>query len=153
MPITFVGQAQSKSTADSGPFTGVSAKRLAGFLGVTLEEFHQQFQAVNLLAGFPGKAKAGKKKGRGDAFDLKAGKAAAAELLKMRGEHYVCLGGNVARAFGVAKQPMLAWQPLGESTVAWMPHTSGLNKFYNDVDNRAKVVVGLKRLLAEAPAK
>lgn len=141
--VVFVGQSASKSTVDTGPFSGASAKRLAEFLGLSLEEFRSGFRTVNLFEGWPGK------KGKGDAFDLPAARESAAAILSIPG-HYVCLGKSVAAAFGVAKKPMLEWQTVGECQVAWLPHTSGLNLFYNSAANRTMVIAGLQRLLGEA---
>lgn len=140
--VVFVGQGTSKSTAESGPFTGSSAKRLADFIGMSLEEFKAGFRTMNVFDGWPGK------RGRGDAFDLRTARTAATEIMKAKG-YYICLGKNVANAFGIVKAPMLQWQALGDSQVAWLPHTSGLNLFYNKPANRKAVADGLRRLLAE----
>jgi uracil-DNA glycosylase len=128
--IVIVGQAPGPSSNRREPLTGASGRRLASLCGMTADEFCSRFERVNLLARYPGKL------GKGDAFDLAAGRSAAFRLLpRMVGRRSVLLGGKVAASFGLRAAPMFAWRRIGGAVVAVAPHPSGISHWWNDPRN------------------
>lgn len=62
----------------------------------------------------------------------------------------VLLGRRMAAAFRASKRKPLQWQELGGAQVAYFPHPSGANRWWNRDENRAAAVAFL-RGLAVAP--
>jgi len=127
-----VGQAPAKaSTSGALGVETLSGRRLRSVIS-------EEFEAVNLLDEFPGKS------GKGDAFPLDSARKAAAALLlaRLRGgerRFVLLLGGNVAKAFGVHRRPILEWfQADAGLLVAVFPHPSGVNRWWNDAGNRER---------------
>lgn len=70
----------------------------------------------------------------------------------LRGRRVVLLGANVSRAFGVSfrklSEVVLSWHPVGEGlAAAVVPHPSGLNRWWNDPDNRVRARLFLRPVL------
>jgi uracil-DNA glycosylase len=127
--VIIIGQAPGPR-GDGEPLSGQAGRRLSALCGLTVDAYLAQFERVNLLTHFPGKA------GKGDAFPLPAARKAAAALLPaLEGRRVVLLGGKVAAAFGLQQAPLLVWRPLGGAMVAVAPHPSGINRWWNDPRN------------------
>ena len=132
--VLFVGQAQSRTTASKPPFSGASAKRLATWLGQTHEDFLESHDVMNLVVGWPGRARGV----RGDAFDARAA-GEAARLAPTAGRHVVLLGRAVAAVFGLDGHEPLSTVSSGIGTVfLLLPHPSGINRWYNEPQHVAR---------------
>lgn len=134
MRTLIVGQAPSRDGAGTVvPFSGRSGQRLARLIGCPVEALPYLFELSNLLEAWPGKA------GRGDAFDLEAGRRAAWAVPVLPGQTVVLAGRQVARCFGLGHVPFLTWVP-GEQArpvrrgarFVVLPHPSGLVTWWND---------------------
>ncbi len=117
---------------------------------MSLEDFAEAFERVNLLRRWPGRSGGAK----GHLFDLEAARKAAARL-DVSGRTVVLAGKRVALAFGL-RDP--AWlEPAafgrGERAAFVVPHPSGIVRFYNDEANRLAVGGLLRRLLDRAEGK
>lgn len=139
-----VGQAPSASTIGGKVFSGRSGKTLARMAGLEDDDqLRDRFECINLLHWFPGK------NGKGDAWDKEAGLSSAHELImsgRLVQRNVVLLGKNVAEAFRFKKDPF-KWYLSGDITCfAWIYHTSGIVRQYNDTAN----VVKAGRILMEA---
>lgn len=101
----------------------------------------------------------------GPTWTMGAAKEAAPAVLEaLRGRRAVLLGGSVARALGLPSMApcmfdlMLLNVSTGygeitqENSISYslIPHPSGLNRWYNDSDNRMLVAAFLARLYSEA---
>jgi hypothetical protein len=63
----------------------------------------------------------------------------------------VLLGRRVAAAFGLASAPYLEWTEARGRTWVVMPHPSGVNRWWNDEENRLLATVAALRIREEAP--
>ena len=116
---------------------------LASLLGLTLEEFLDSVEAVNLLAGFRGK----QRNGKGDLFPAKEARAAADELRpSLRGRLVLAAGKQVAAALG-ASPTYFDERIIAGCLIVTIPHPSGINRWFNRVGNRRRAKRELKRLL------
>lgn len=118
--------------------TGAAGKRIGGLLDLDAGEFMRKFHRRNLNARWNGKA------GKGDKFDRAEAKVRAAEILDEGFDRIVCVGGEVAAAFGIGKVEPLAevgrYIPApggGERYVTFflLPHPSGIVQWWNDQFN------------------
>ena len=99
---------------------GRSGRQLATALGMDPDAYAVAFRRRNLLATWPG----------GDRWPT-ALAVATAQRMTLCGV-VILLGRRVAHAFGLVALPPLAWVPLGDATLAVLPHPSGLNRSWND---------------------
>lgn len=131
MTPLIVGQAPSRLSDPSEPLSGRSGRRLASLCALSLDEFLAAYQRVNLIDRFPGKA------GKGDLFPVaEARTAAKAILARRRPRRLVLLGGEVWRAFGLARPPApFLWLQAGRHEVSLCPHPSGISLWWNDPRN------------------
>lgn len=103
------------------------------------EEMLSTFDFINILDHFPGKSIVG------DKFPiLEAFIAAQKKLPQMANRPCILVGNNVARAFKL-KYQYLHWYKMPDPDdasrtliplLAVIPHTSGLNRYYNSAQNR-----------------
>jgi len=128
MDILVIGQAPGRKPG--GALMGRAGEKLADLHGVPHAEFMATRDVINLLDYFPGKA------GKGDAFPMAEAREQAARYDLSRWDRVVFLGRNVACAFGL-RAPFLAWHLLDGSLCAAVPHTSGVNTWWNDPRNEA----------------
>jgi uracil-DNA glycosylase len=153
--ILIIGEAPSPSGPAGEPLSGKCGGRLAALCGLSLPEFLETFERTNLFAEPAGRA------GKGSAFPPLREARARAETLRagFPGRRVVFLGKRVARAFGIrpcrtpVRMPACtmpfrwvgnlhgwppqewtgkAWVPAG---LAWCPHPSGVNRFWNEPEN------------------
>jgi len=116
---------------------GRAGKRLAGFVGITLDDLVRQADLLNLLDEYPGPT-----------FPKARGRSAAAMLSPtLADQRVIALGQNVAHCLGLIPErdrfPILLWTPLDlwggknlRCRAAVVPHPSGLNRWYNVSANR-----------------
>lgn len=134
MKAVIIGQAPSSTSDPSVPLSGKSGKFLAKLAGVPFEKLGDVFERVNVLNEHPGNAKK-----KGDKFPMRLARPAAAALKpSLSGRKVVLLGKKVAEAFGHDGAPF-EWVPDPAGfEVATCPHPSGVNLFWNSVENRAE---------------
>ena len=113
------------------PLEGRVGAKLAFLCGISIPEYLNTFERINLLKDWPGK------QGKGDAFFLDEARKVAGRI-QLKGRMAVLLGKNVAKAFGVSQLPWMTWTELREGHVAALPRPSGLNLWYNDPENRQR---------------
>lgn len=139
-----MGQAPSKETDGLPPFTGKCGKFLAEMLGLTQEEMLQRHDFINVLDAWPGKGVGG------DKFPMAQAQTAAREKLNLLRDKpvVILLGNNVARAFGAKSFTYLSWYEIRNPDkmsdvvvprMAVVPHPSGVNRYWNNPNNRATV--------------
>lgn len=149
MKPLIVGEAPSKNEATERPIEGRVAKRLAKCAGLTLEEFLEHFDRVNLLHVRQDT------KDKGFLFNLPAAKVEAARMLTTFEPRRVVilLGGRVAEAFGVHRE-YFNEVSLGKAYGYIVPHPSGINRWYNDKDNVRNMSIFMHSvmLITDAPA-
>lgn len=75
--------------------------------------------------------------------------ARAIEALGAPGDAIILLGREVAKAFGLDDMAEVSTVDRGRATIYLIPHPSGLNRWYNDADNRSRVARVLKRIWDE----
>lgn len=143
--VIIVGQAPSRSSDPAEPLSGRSGAKLADLCGIALPDFLARFERLNLLDAFPGKA------GKGDVY-VGVGEArviAENVLAASAGRSVVVLGAVNAAAFRLTA-PAFRFQRVGGASVAWCPHPSGVNRWWNDPANAARARRFWRRL-ARAP--
>jgi len=144
MKLTFVGQAPSRRTRDNQTWApGLSTLALARLAGCDYATLTARADFRNLLSAFPGR----RASNWGDVFDARAAAEAAARLSTELTGLAICLGRNVARAFGRGELPPLSIVALSdELSLALLPHPSGRNRWYNNPANRAAAARFLRDL-------
>jgi len=125
-----VGEAPSRWMAENGvtePLV-LARKDLAALAGVSMVEWKELFECVNVLDKWPGK------QGKGDAFPPGEAALAAAKMCPKLKEHdkIVLLGRRVEAAFGFGEGPWFTWR----GNVAVSPHPSLINRWWNEQANR-----------------
>ena len=136
-----VGQAPSRNggygekALDAGRSTSASG-RLLKLMDITRDEYLDRFSRINLIDYWPGSLKSGK----GDKFPMRDGRMAAHRLLQQgSGYHILCIGKKVGKCFNM--EDCYVWKdyiqcfPFTTNRVAMIPHTSGLNRYWNDPVN------------------
>lgn len=135
MKPLLVGQAPGQHIVDPDTaLGGRSGARLASLCGLSIEDFLERFERVNLVDYFPGKA------GKGDAFPLDIGMRKADEIMAdpaNSGRHIVVMGGAAMMLFRLTG-PSLTFAPHAGALYAWCPHPSGVNRWWNDSDNKIR---------------
>jgi uracil-DNA glycosylase len=109
-----------------------SGDRLAKLAGISRGELMARAETVNVLEHYCGS------NGKGDSFSISVAKERAFEIQKSLWEYdrAVLLGQNVAKAFGLDfKVGQLSWKMNG-CEVSMIPHPSGVNRWYNKIENR-----------------
>lgn len=127
--LLFVGQAPGANTDPERPLDGASGRLLARLFGH--EHVRDFADAVNLIEAFPGKCSA-----KGDRFPIREARRNA-EALAALFEDYrvvVVLGRGPARVFDLA---WFEWERRRGADLSAMPHTSGVNHWWNDPANKA----------------
>ena len=139
--IVLVGQApSSKGLAPLETLTpGSSSGRLLQMMGITADEYRDSFIRLNLIDHYPGRLASG----RGDKFPLKEAKKGAVRILSQFAfpHKILCVGHRVGECF-IPKSRIKYYEwilcvsnyPPAVRDVAVIPHTSGLNRYWNDPD-------------------
>lgn len=141
-----IGQAPSQDGNGSLAFSGRSGSRVRKLLRCTDEDdFSSRFDAFNILPLWPGKS------GKGDRFPLKPARSIARRVLFRSST--VLLFGRAGEAFGFDKWfvwSMLHGSDIGEVPAVALPHPSGVNRWWNDSENKIKAQQFFDRFLASA---
>jgi hypothetical protein len=96
----------------------------------------------NLLDCYPGSA------WKGSAFPRDAARAAAVLRVPRMSGTVLLLGHRVAAAFGV-RAAYFTWGRIGRARAAVFPHPSGVNRWWNDRENRRLAAAFLREVLAQ----
>lgn len=136
MKPLIIGQAPGPRSDPDVPLSGRCGERLAALCGIGHDQFLERFCRVNLIKRFPGK------QSKGDAFPIEEARKGAIGLL-MTGvfatTKIVLLGDAVARTFGYAsfEYKFHKFYPCRVSPhgIAFCPHPSGVNRWWNDAGN------------------
>ncbi len=140
-----VGEAPSKNEVTERPIEGRIGRRLARCCGLTLEEFIERFDRVNLLHVRQDT------KEKGFEFDRYAGIAAARTLFNAfyPGQRVLLLGHRVRDSFGVVNKEYFEEFYLGSAKAYVLPHPSGVNRWWNDVENEKRMYDFMQWLCAQ----
>ena len=141
--ILLVGQAPSKKVTPAldASTPGSASFRLLALMGITRDEYMERFARVNLLDYWPGSINGS---GSGDKFPKKAAQASARRILAQFQYPWkiLCVGQRVGECF-IHKSRLTYYEwmlcpsnfPPAVRDVAVIPHTSGLNRYWNDPSN------------------
>ena len=142
MKVLLIGQAPGRKGDAYRPLEGRVASKLAGLAGVSVEDWLDRTERMNLLDEFPGKA------GKGDIWNTELTRKKAEEVKPYLVDRTVLLlGRNVARAFGLVKLSWMVWTEEFGARMAVIPHPSGIVIWWNSLENREKVGIFLKGVL------
>lgn len=120
---------------------GSSGARLWKMSGLAMTQYINAFDLRNLFE-------------KDEPRDIVSAKAKARRILGSIDTRYVntyivCLGRDVANAFGLFDVRPLIFSKIWKNTrAAYLPHTSGLNRWYNDADNAEAANVFMRQLAA-----
>lgn len=145
----FVGEAPGPNTHRDlplFPWPPTSAGgRLHALTGLPLSSYFQRVARTNLFYEYPGPR-----------WDVALARVRAQQLLEkhpsVEGRTLVFVGAKVAAAFGlshVLPTCKLGWWPAHRTLVAYIPHTSGLNRAFNNPSVTAKVSEFVSSLLLD----
>lgn len=144
-----VGFSPSHDGDPKRPLAGVgSGHRLARLCGLSVDEYLETFERINLYYDTPKKI---------DRPTRLAGEVTAS-MLKARfaGRRIILLGRGVASAFGFGDEDLMvwfrvvSWDTQDRTLFALLPHPSGLNRWYNDVRNVRRAERFLRREVRRA---
>jgi len=136
--ITIVGQGPGRLGEGRKPFEGKgSGSRLAEIAGVS--SLDEVAVLTNLLPRFYGK------QGKGDSFPLKKARAEAKNMT-LRTKKILLCGKNVARAFGIKADYFEKTTVCGKIAYV-IPHPSGVNRWWNDEENKLRARAFFAKLL------
>ena len=144
MKITLIGQAPSRMSNPKSPLSGEPlASKLATMVGVDKKIYLRKFKRKNILDAWPGK------NGKGDRFPAQKARSAANSMLRdLRCSSVIFIGVATARAFNFDAPP-LRWREFNGGRTAVLPHPSGINRWYNDVNNKRKASKFMRAACAE----
>lgn len=153
MRVLFVGQAPGpKAKRGARAFEGAGAgSRLANYAGLLPGQFLEKFSTVNVLKTWPGRGA-----GKGDRFPMAYAQRAARKMWSdscafCGHDKVVFVGQATVKAFGFVK--LLRLQPCEwsghDKWVAYLPHPSGVNHWYNSHENRQRAERFLRELVKE----
>ena len=141
--ILLVGQAPSKKVTPAldASTPGSASFRLLALMGITRDEYMERFARVNLLDYWPGSINGS---GSGDKFPKKEAQDSARRILAQYEYPWriLCVGHKVGECF-LPKMRVKYYDwllcisnyPPAVRDVAVIPHTSGLNRYWNDPSN------------------
>ena len=139
--ILLVGYCPSHSGSPERPLDGPgTGHRLAKLCGLSHKDYLEKFDRVNLHYDTPVKR---------DRLTREVGSVSADAMMRRnKGRRIVLLGDEVRVAFGYAKDSIAEWVVLDDGTrVSYIPHPSGLNRWYNETDNTRRVEKFLRELI------
>lgn len=151
MKPLIVGEAPSKNEITETPLEGRVGRRLAELAGLPYDAYLDYFDRVNLLHVRQDEAE------KGFTFDLPAAREAVARMRQdgtLRDRSVILLGHRVAEAFGVARSLKYFHAcPTGQGGLVWlMPHPSGINRWWNDRENKKSAEAFLRGLVGRSRA-
>lgn len=151
MKPLLIGQAAAKNGAPRALFPADSTSsggRLCAMSGLSTAQFLVEFESFNTIDWFPGRNI------RGDSFEMREGVLEAhrhTQEKNMFSRVCIFVGKANAKCYdwgnqGMPSYPFLWREHYAGGSWAWIPHTSGTVKFWNDRDQRDRV----PRLFMEA---
>ncbi len=144
MTVRIYGQAPSRTSNPYRPLGARSGRKLAALAGISVDELGERAELRNLLAAYPGPARA-----KGDRWlAADAALAAGFEISRWQhGDRIVLLGRKVAAAFRVRTKFLeeFSWMIADDGErylgrvveCVVLPHPSGIVQFWNDPEKRA----------------
>lgn len=146
MKPLIIGEAPGKNGDPTKPIEGRVGARLAACAGITFEEFLETFDRVNLLQEQPQDAP------KGMTFNVKLAGRAAKDMERsfVLGQTILVLGKRAASAFGLTKVRYfdLWFTPTGAKMYV-VPHPSGANRWYNELDNELAMIKFMRRIVEQ----
>jgi hypothetical protein len=124
--------------------TGAIGKKIGAMLDMSGGEiFRSRYARKNLNARWNGK------NGKGDVFNRAEGSTNARRLMSDPFTHYVLLGGEVARAFGMNNNEWLSvvTDLPGDRHFLIFPHPSGINRWWNEPGNAERARAAIRNFL------
>lgn len=136
MKPLIIGEAPGKHGDATKPVEGRIGARLAACCGLTLDEFLNTFDRINLLDEQPQDAP------KGMAFNVKAAGRRARELELTLGQLplMLLLGKRVAAAFRMTNVEYFQAAFIGTVPTFVVPHPSGINRWYNKIENELQMI-------------
>jgi uracil-DNA glycosylase len=129
--LLLVGQAPSRTGDPTAVLQGRSGIWLADLMGVSLSEYLERTDRINLFDGWTGRS------GKGDAWDAAAARERASAMVPgLSGRRVIFVGRNVTTAFGLPRLPWMTWTDAFGAKVSVTPHPSGIVRWWNDEVNR-----------------
>lgn len=152
--MVLIGQAPARVSPEPWHYAAPSTKRLAAVMRCEPELIRSIFEARNLLTRYPGKIRRERSEGPSDRFPWTRARRAAKQMTStLAGRDVVIVGARVARCFGLVANVVgyLKWFHDAEldARVAIMPHPSGLNRWWNDLENQMAAKRFLLRAIGE----
>ena len=147
MRTAFVGEAPSRTSDPDRPLEGRPMRWLAKVAHLEESELRERVRCFNLLSYHPGRT-----------FPVSRGRLALIELgpklAEVGVERLVLLGHAVASSFDAGWMSPLVFEKLwvewAKVDAVLVPHPSGLNRWWNDVENRQLAGVLLRSIVEEA---
>lgn len=141
--VLIVGEAPSQWMERNRVTTPLPLARwdLARLAGVSMPQFNELFECVNVLDKWPGRGSNGKN----DLFPMELARLAVAKM-DIVGRRVIFLGRRVESAFRLSPLPLslFTWQQtFGEPKLHWAvsPHPSHANRWWNDINNRRDAAI------------
>ena len=138
-----VGEAPSRTSDQRRPIGGRCGDRLAEFADLSVAEFRRRVARANLLGAWPGASGP-----KGATFPLAEARSRAVGLRRrfVGGRTVVLLGKRVGSAFRVSTD---YFEPIvvGRARIVVVPHPSGVNRWYNEPSNVARMRAFMRGLL------
>jgi len=140
-----IGEAPGKNGDPSTPIEGRIGRRLAECCGISFEEFLETFSRRNLLDTQP------QDNGKGADFNVKAAGRVARELEKqfVPGQVVLILGKRAAAAFRFIDVDYFQRFVVNGASVYVVPHPSGVNHWWNELENELQMIRFMKRIVLE----
>ena len=150
MKPLIVGEAPSKNEVTERPLEGRVGRRLADLCGLTLEEFLQHFERINLLHVRQDTRE------KGFEFDAEAARFEAEQMRNTRmlfaeGRVTLLLGKRVGAAFGCPTNYFERWWIMNAEAYV-LPHPSGINRWWNDHANEDKAARFMREIVRRTRA-
>jgi len=142
MKPLLIGEAPSKNEVTEHPIEGRVGKRMAAYCGLPLTDFLAHFERVNLLHLRQDTAE------KGFEFDLPAARVEAERIARTfkKDQVVLLLGGRVAEAFRIHDE-YFAKHEVNEAEVYIVPHPSGVNRWHNEAENKAKMAAFMRAIV------
>lgn len=150
MTTMLIGQAPSKGTEGKTPFSGESGRRIEGMAKIDAGALSGHYALRNALDYYPGGAK-----GKGDAFPSEPAREGIQQLVEqVKGtevDRLIFVGRGTANAFALDPDSVggyLQWfRTAATGPRVWLailPHPSGINRWYNETENRLAAALFLQ---------
>lgn len=134
---------RAEELAERAALSGASGQAIARLLDIPLAAFLRCSCRQNLNRRFLGR------KSRGDSFDRVEGTITANKiLLNDRFRKVVVLGREACECFALSYQPLSAFLHLNKLFFV-LPHTSGLNLWWNSKRNQQQAAKALQKFIYE----